>query len=225
MRLVNFCKNYRVENCCWNSSQHMHFLFTHSQQVPKSQNQAFVESFCACEMMMSCLTKQQWKFLFKQELKALHCHLNSSASDDESESDIRWGTTLFLNRLYWSLPLFVISTSSQNQLPTNYLRHNELQEEVHMPCYLWPRFSYYIFKFFQTRPSSTRSVLQSTSCTTLSTEISGYTDPSEAVHATRIFEWVGQRNGITNDRGCWIGYAFGFGKVWVFVGGGCWWFR
>jgi len=39
--------------------------------------------------------------------------LNSSASDDESESDIRWGTTL-----YWSLPLFVISTSSQNQLPS-----------------------------------------------------------------------------------------------------------
>lgn len=44
--------------------------------------------------------------------------LNSSASDDESESDLRWGTTLFLNRLYWSLPLFVISTSSQNQLPS-----------------------------------------------------------------------------------------------------------
>lgn len=134
-----------------------------------------VHSTCIfCSLIPSRCQNRRIKLLLRVsvlELKALHCHLNSSASDDESESDIRWGTTLFLNRLYWSLPLFVISTSSQNQLPTNYLRHNELQEE-----------------FFQTRPSSTRSVLQSTSCTTLSTEISGYTDPSEAVHATRIFE-------------------------------------
>lgn len=222
MRLVNFYKITELRIAVETVHSTCIFLFTHSQQVPKSQNQPFVESFCVCEMMMSCLTKQQWKILFKQELKALHCHLWTRQLRMMNLNQTSVGEQLYFWTAFIGVCLYLLY---QLQAKTNCLRHNELQEEVHMPCYLWPRFSYPIFKFFQTRPSSTRSVLQSTSCTTLSTEISGYTDPSEAVHATRIFEWVGQRNGITDDRGCWIGYAFGFGKVWVFVGGGCWWFR
>lgn len=59
MRLVNFYKITELRIAVETVHSTCIFLFTHSQQVPKSQNQPFVESFCVCEMMMSCLTKQQ----------------------------------------------------------------------------------------------------------------------------------------------------------------------